>query len=737
MKKTKVSKSIQNSILALLKQNVGDKFTRKQISHFLNITKKNFHIFEASLAALYKDKVIQKTQGHTYFYQKISRLTGELRTARAGFGFVDIANQDVDIFVSRSNLNTAFDRDIVEVQLYAETRGKRQEGFVTQVVKRFRQNIVGTYHETEYYRYVVPDSPKIYRDIVVPEDTEFNTQDGQKVLVHFDGWESDQHNPHGHIIEVLGSPDDPGVDIISVAYSYNLPIYFKKELEEEAQKASKEIENIDLKNRLDLRELLCFTIDPVDAKDFDDAISLEEMDNGNYKLGVHIADVSHYVKAGSPLDKEAYNRGTSVYLVDRVIPMLPEYLSNDMCSLKPNKDRLAFSCFMEIDDHLTVVNYQISPSLINSKKRYNYEEFQEIFDTGADSPHLPTIKKMYNLSQRLTRQRFEEGSIDFETPEVSFVMDDKGYPIEIIPKKRMGSNRLVEEFMLMANKTVAKHIFNISPQKANLLPFIYRIHEKPDPEKMNKFFNFLKAIEIPFTPVNTVSSKYFQSILDSIKGTPEETIIEQVALRSMMKAVYSEKNIGHFGLSFSDYTHFTSPIRRYPDLLVHRLLKGYANNEIEDLKKLKKEIADIALQATRMEKLAVEAERESIKLKQCEYISKHIGDTFHGIISGVTAYGIYVEVEENFIEGFIQMTNMSDDFYVFDEASYSMTGKHTNRRVRLGDRVEIQVLDVNLEKREIDFKLLEDPEFEPFVLDPRETKEVGKKRKKRIKKTGK
>ena len=735
MKKTKrISKSLQNAIVALLKQNMGETLSRKQISHFLNISKNEYHIFDDSLYALYKEKIIQKAKGHSYFYQKISLLTGELRTARAGFGFVDVYDQEVDIFVSRSNLNTAFDRDIVEVQLYAETRGKRQEGFVTNIIKRFRTSIVGTFHKTDYYHYVVPDSQKIYTDIVVAEDKTLNAIDGQKVLVHFDGWENDQHNPHGHITEIIGNPDDPGVDIVSVAYSYNLPITFKKELEEEAKKASMDLNRKEMQERLDLRDLLCFTIDPVDAKDFDDAISLEVLENGNMKLGVHIADVSHYVQPGSALDIEAYNRGTSVYLVDRVIPMLPEFLSNNLCSLKPKEDRLAFSCFMEIDSKLDVVDYQIKPSIINSKKRYTYEEFQEIFDENKDTPHLETIKNMYALSKRLTNQRFEEGSIDFDTPEVRFVMDEKGQPVEIIPKKRMGSNRLVEEFMLMANKTVAKHIFHISPKKSSLLPFIYRIHEKPDPDKMKKFFDFLKALEIPFKPVKTVSSKYFQTILDSIKGTPEETIIEEVALRSMMKAIYSEKNVGHFGLSFKDYSHFTSPIRRYPDLLVHRLLKAYAKDEIKDLKILKKEIADIARQSTKMEKLAVEAERESIKLKQCEYINKHLGATFHGIISGVTAYGIYVEIEENFIEGFVQMTNMTDDYYVFDETTFSMTGKHTNRRVRLGDRVEIQVLSVNLEKREIDFTLLEDPEFEPFISETRETSELPKRKKKRKRK---
>ena len=333
MKKEKVSKSIQKSIVALLKQNPGAPLPRKQISHLLNIRKKDYHIFESSLNDLVKDKVIQKTKGHTYLYQKISRLTGELRTARAGFGFVDVEGQDIDVFISRSNLNTAFDRDIVEVQLYAQTSGKRQEGFVTRVIKRFRQTIVGTYHKTEYYSYVTPDSPKIYRDIVVPEDGAHGAQNGQKVIVQFEGWDNTQHNPEGRIIDILGDADAPGVDILSVAYSYNLAVKFKKELEEEARKAPGQILKNELEGRLDLRKLTCFTIDPVDAKDFDDAISLEELDNGNLKLGVHIADVSYYVTEGSALDKEAYNRGTSVYLVDRVIPMLPEYLSNELCSL--------------------------------------------------------------------------------------------------------------------------------------------------------------------------------------------------------------------------------------------------------------------------------------------------------------------------------------------------------------------------------------------------------------------
>ncbi len=731
MKNEEISPKIQKAILALLKENAGSSLPRKQISHFLNIRKKEYPVFEDSLRDLVREGVVKKTNGNRYMSQQVSRFTGELRTARAGFGFVVVEDLEDDIFVSRSNMNTAFDRDTVEVQLYAKTRGKRQEGFITKVHERFRKQVVGTYRKTEYYNFVVPDSPKIYRDIVVPEDKKLNAKDGQKVLVRFDQWDSTQHNPEGHIVEVLGDADAPGVDIISVAYSYNLPVKFTDELEKEAKKASGKIQKKDLEGRLDLRDMVCFTIDPVDAKDFDDAVSLEKLENGNWKLGVHIADVSHYVTPGSPIDKEAYKRGTSVYLVDRVIPMLPEHLSNDLCSLKPKVDRMAFSCFMEIDNDLKTVSHQISPSIINSNKRYTYEEFQKDFDEQRKVPHLEIINEMFKLSKRLTQQRFVEGSIDFETPEVRFILDKKGQPVEVIPKKRLGAHRLVEEFMLMANKTVAEHILQISPKKAAPLPFIYRIHETPDPEKMNKFFNLLKALKVPFRPAKKISSKYFQTVLDTIKGKPEEVIIREVALRSMMKAIYSEKNIGHFGLSFKDYTHFTSPIRRYPDLVVHRLLKMYADDEMKNPKELLKDLKDMCRQTSKMERLAVEAERESIKLKQCEYINKHIGDQFFGIISGVTAYGIYVEIEETFIEGFVQMTRMSDDFYIYEEASYSMTGRNTGRRISLGDRVEIKVEGVNLEKREIDFVLMEDPDFEPFTPETIEEPKPKKRRRQR------
>lgn len=505
----------------------------------------------------------------------------------------------------------------------------------------------------------------------------------------------------------MGNPDDPGVDVVSVAYSFNLPVTFSNQVEKESEKISGDLSKLEMDGRLNLRDLTCFTIDPIDAKDFDDAISLEKMDNGNWELGVHIADVSYYVEQNSVIDKEAFRRGTSVYLVDRVIPMLPEHLSNELCSLKPEVDRLTFSCFMEYNQNLEVINYRISPSLIKSNRRFNYQEVQDIIDGKLDDTLQDKLKLMHQLSKALTDKRFRDGGIDFETPEVRFVLDEKGLPVEVIPVKRLDSHRLVEEFMLAANQTVAKHIFKISPQKNNLLPFLYRVHEQPNEEKLNKLFEFLNALQVSYKPIEKVTSKYIQGLLQSIKGTKEELLIEEVALRSMMRAVYSEKNIGHFGLGFRDYTHFTSPIRRYPDLTVHRLLKQYTkstreipNNQLNNLKK-------IAEQSTKMERLAVEAERESIKLKQTEYINKHIGEEFRGLVSGVTSFAIFVELETTFIEGTIHISNLTDDFYIYDEKTYSMIGRDTEKVIRMGDEVLIRVESVDLEKRITHFSLLE------------------------------
>jgi ribonuclease R len=689
---------------------VDSGMTSKELSRHLNVNKQTFKDFRRALDRLRSARrILRIKKNRKYIIAPQARtVSGELRLTRGGFGFVHDEDKNVDVFVSRDGLGTAFDRDIVEVQLLARYRGKNQEGTVTKVVKRFRNHYVGTFHATKYYGYVTPDDSRINRDFLIPKEKQNGAENGHKVLVSLDRWSSDHMNPEGSIVEIIGFAGDPGVDVESIAHSFQLGIKFPANIEKEAHAIPDAIAADEVAGRMDLRELVCFTIDPVDAKDFDDAVSLTKLDNGNRELGVHIADVSHYVSPGTELDKEALKRGTSVYLVDRVIPMLPERLSNGLCSLSPDTEKLTMTCFMELDRNLEVVNYRIGPSVIHSKKRFTYEEVQQIVDGKMESPFESVLKDMMTLSQEFTRKRFGEGGIDFDTPEVGFEFDETGFPSGVHRKERLGSHRLVEEFMLMANKTVAKHIRKISGDKS-LLPFVYRIHERPDPEKLNKFFRLLTALGHDYKPVKRITSQKFQEIMASIKGSPEELVIEEVALRSMMKAVYSTKNVGHFGLGFDDYTHFTSPIRRYPDLAVHRLLKFYASGEpVQNQVKLRNHLKEICDQSTKMERLALEAERDSTRLKLTEYISRHIGEEFDGIISGVMPYGVFVELIETLVEGLVPVESIHDDYYIHDETTYSLIGRDTERVLRLGDTVRVRVAKVDLEAGKVDFELLDD-----------------------------
>jgi ribonuclease R len=707
MKKNRTN-SFDDRILSLLKSEPHG-FTSKELSHQLRVTKKDYHNFRESLERLKQQGKISKIRKTKKLVPRSQNrvIEGELRMNRGGFGFVHDIENKVDIFIGRDHLNTAFDLDLVEVKLYARSRGKNETGYVSQIIKRVRNFFVGTFHQTQYYGYVVPDDPKIYRDFFVPKEKQKSALNGQKVVVRLSRWETDHLNPEGEILEILGFPGEPGVDVAAVAYSFQISVNFPGPVEIAAEKIPTSINEREIEQRLDLRQTTCITIDPEDAKDFDDAVSLTELSDGNYELGVHIADVSHYVTPDTILDKEAFSRGTSVYLVDRVIPMLPEKLSNEVCSLQPDKDKLTYSCIMIITPDSMVSDYRIVPSVIRSKKRFTYEEVQHIADKPGDHPLRPLLLKMLALSKKITAKRFADGGIDFETPEVSFKLDAKGFPESIRRKERLDSHRMIEEFMLLANKTVAQHIKKIS-EKSHILPFIYRVHEKPDPEKTEKFFEFLKAIGVDANPPSRITSGYFQNILENIKGTPEEIIIEEVALRSMMKAVYSVKNIGHFGLGFEDYTHFTSPIRRYPDLAVHRLLKRYAKtSSTEGYASDTGYLSGICEQSSRMERIAVEAERESVRLKQNEYISQHIGEEFDGIISGVMSFGIFVELVDTLVEGLVHIRDMSD-YYIYDEKTYTLTGRDSNRILRLGDTVRIRVAKVNLEEGKVDFTLLGD-----------------------------
>ncbi len=706
--KAEASNPMAGLILEFMQKKRGKSYTRKEISHNLNIHKGNFHQFEESLQSLVNDGRIVKLKGRRYLLPStLKKIRGTIQLTRKGFGFVTDERTEEEIFIPAQHLNTALDGDAVEAQLFAVSRGKSKEGQIISVLERAHSTFVGTYHRSEYYGFVTPDNPRVYRDFYIQPQNELAAQNGQKVVVEFLKWDSASLNPEGKIVEILGFPDEPGVDIVSVLKGFELPLAFPSQVEKEAERIELNITPELLAGRLDLRDEEIFTIDPADAKDFDDAVSLERLDNGNYRLGVHIADVSHFVQDGSAIDKEALNRGTSVYLVDRVVPMLPEHLSNQLCSLQPNEPRLTFSCIMEIDGNGAVVKYQLQPSIIRSKRRFSYEEVQEIIDDpNSKDPSSQILREMRDFSQKLRQLRMDSGSIDFETPEVRFRLDNRGKPVEIIPVRRLQSHELIEEFMLMANKTVARHI-QLTSAKSKPRPFIYRVHERPDGDKIDNFERFLNALGHRVKIPRNVTPKKFQEIMQEVSGTKDNILIKEVALRTMMKANYSTKNIGHFGLAFADYTHFTSPIRRYPDLMVHRLLKEYDGQIAQkNLHSLKKELKKISDRSSDRERVALEAERESTKIKQVEWISDYVGETFDGLISGVTAYGLFVEITPQLIEGLVRMEDMADDYYIYDEKTYSMVGKEFGRLYRLGDEAKIKVKRVDRETNQVDFTLV-------------------------------
>jgi len=608
--------------------------------------------------------------------------------------------------VKKRNLQTALVGDSVEVSIVEYADKQYKEAIVERIVKREKHLIVGKLEfssGSSDYAFVIPDDKKFRKDIYVPRKFVKSAVDGDKVVCEITNWEYQDLSPEGKVVSVLGKAGDVKTEFKALIKKYGLSKTFPKAVRNEVEKMEEEdkyeIADEEIEKRMDLREKTIFTIDPVDAKDFDDAVSLEFTDRGNYYLGVHIADVSHYVREGMELDAEALERGTSVYLMNDVVPMLPEKLSNDVCSLKEGVDRLTFSVFMEIDKKGDILDSRISKSVIRSKKRFTYQEVQNIIDK-QEGEFLDDINKMYELHGILMEKRKEEGSLDFETQEVEAEIH-KGIIKNIKPKVRLDSMRLIEDFMLSANKSVTLFIHRMDP----IPPFVYRIHDIPDRNKMKELSYFVKQFGIHLNPE---SKESIQEMLEKVSGRPEEYLINEVTIRSMSKAIYSEENIGHYGLGFTHYTHFTSPIRRYPDLIVHRIIYDVLNNfNANKAEHYRSILPDICKQSTDMEINAVHAEREAIKILQIQYLEKHLGDEFDGIISGISEYGIYIELTETLIEGMVRLRDLKDDYYILDERNHQLKGRHRGKTYRLGDRVRVVIHKLNKENKWIDFLIAE------------------------------
>jgi len=667
--------------------------------------------FEAVLNSLLEDGSIIITRKNKYgVTEKMNMVPGRIQGNKKGFGFLIPDNKDIcDLFIPVENLNGAMHNDRVIARLTSGELGtKKSEGEVIKILKHANEKIVGTFENGKGFGFVVPDDPRIYQDVFVPKADFNGAKDGDKVVVDVVRWPEARRNPEGIVSEVLGHKDDVGTDIISIIRGHNLPEEFPPEVEEQASKIPEKVSEADIAKRRDLRNKVIVTIDGEDAKDLDDAVSVEILENGNYLLGVHIADVTQYVFENSHLDKEALKRGTSVYLVDRVVPMLPRRLSNGICSLNPQIERLTLSCDMEIDKKGKVKKYEIYESVIKTKERMTYKNVNRILtDNDSEvmdrySELVETFREMEKLMHILNKRRRTRGSIDFEFEETKIILDDHGKPVEIRPYDRGISERIIEEFMLVCNETIAEHMF------WKEIPFVYRVHEDPNAEKLQAFNEFIFNFGYHIKGIAEIHPKALQQLTDQIKGTKEERIINTLMLRSLKKARYTSESLGHFGLAAKYYCHFTSPIRRYPDLMIHRIIKEDIHNKLTEkrIKHLQSIVEGIAEQSSLRERAADEAERAVEDLKKAEYMRDRIGEEYDGIISNVTSFGMFVELD-NTIEGLVHMSNMEDDYYQYDETHHMLIGERRKRTFRIGDSVRIRVQNADISSRTIDFVLIE------------------------------
>ncbi len=713
---------LKEVILNFMKEEAYKPMEIPEIAKIFNINKNEYKSFKKAIKTMEKEGLLARDESDKLgLAQRMGVITGKIEIHDRGFGFLIPDIEGIkDLFIAKTNLMGAMNGDRVVAKIIKEGRnGKRTEGIIINIVERVNKNIVGIYEDNKSFGFVLPEDKRIQNDIFISKKDRNGAKKGQIVMVEITRWpDGKRKNPEGKVVEILGRPGDKGIDIDIIIRKYNLPEDFPPSVLNSALDIEDFITEDEIKGRLDLRNVKMVTIDGEDAKDLDDAVSIERLENGNFKLGVHIADVTHYVKERSVIDKEAFKRATSVYLIDRVIPMLPKKLSNGICSLNPKVDRLTLSCIMEVNRQGKVVNHTIAQSVIKTNERMTYTDVTKILrDNDVElieryKDLVDDFKAMEELCKILRKKRLDRGAIDFDFEECKIILDEKGKPIDIKPYERAIANRMIEEFMLLANETVAEHMEKLK------VPFVYRIHENPDAEKLEKFKAFIYNLGYnDITWGEEVNPKALQRVLDKFKGENEETIISTLLLRSMMQARYSPECAGHFGLAADYYCHFTSPIRRYPDLQIHRIIKEYLNKELTEnrSKKLVSIVDSAAKQSSEMERVAQEAEREVDDLKKAEYMKDRIGEIFEGMISSVTGFGAFVELP-NTIEGLVHITSFRDDYYIYDEDRLILIGERNKKIYRLGDKLKVLCSKVDILSREIYFEIVEDK----YILEEKE-----------------
>jgi ribonuclease R len=705
-------KSLAGNIMSVFRTNTGQSFNYRQVCRQLLIEDQStrHYVSEVLQELVSKGELDEVRRGKYMLAAKTATVTGVLDLTQGGYGFVKTEEFPEDIFISIKNLNHALHGDQVRISIFAKKKQSRPEGEGVEIIERARKTFVGTVEISKNFAFLAADSKQMPYDIFIPLKSLKGAKNGQKAIGRITEWPTGGKNPIGEIVEVIGFPGSNETEMHAILAEFELPYRFPEEIEAAAAKIPVEIPKEEYHKRRDFREVPTFTIDPKDAKDFDDALSIQKLPDGNWEVGVHIADVTYYIDQKSILEEEARIRATSVYLVDRVVPMLPEKLSNNVCSLRPFEEKLCYSAVFEMDENARVLKEWFGRTVINSRRRFSYEEAQEVIDTG-EGDLKDEILTLNSLARKLREQRFKNGSIAFERDEVRFDIDPSGKPLKVYFKELGESNQLIEEFMLLANKKVAEFCSEFGkeprPEKVGRgKTFVYRIHDVPNMEKLDAFANFIHKFGYNIrTTTNKKISESLNHLLDDVKGKKEQNLVETLALRAMAKARYSTNNIGHYGLAFHHYTHFTSPIRRYPDMMVHRLLTYYLQGgkppDQEYFELLCKHSSD-------MEKKAIDAERASIKYKQVEFMADKIGEVYEGVISGVTEWGIFVELVENKCEGLISVRDLTDDFYELDEENFCIIGRNSHRRFQLGDTLKVEVYRTNLPKKQLDFRLVEE-----------------------------